>query len=170
MQDLALSPLTVANFAEFGHVLVPAPHGEAGVGVNEGTALRYDHIAQIQNLRPISATLNVAQFRCQPRTLPFLVRTLEKHPCSTQLFVPLNASRYVVVVAHGGDTPDLATLAAFLADGRQGIAYHPGVWHHTLMALDGETDFSCMVWEDASAEDCVVRHLAEADVRQVSRL
>jgi ureidoglycolate lyase len=99
--------------------------------------------------------------------LPFTVRTLEKHPLSTQLFVPLGAERYVVVVALGDAAPDLSTLSAFLASGKQGITYHPGVWHHTLMALDQPTDFSCLVWEDGGRDDCSVHELAAADFRCV---
>lgn len=160
--------LTVASFARFGEVLIASPRGEAGVGVNEGTARRYDRIASLQNLRPATASLNVAYFHCAPRTLPFTVATVEKHPFSSQLFVPMNASRYVVVVSLGGDAPDLETMEAFLVEGNQGVSYNPDVWHHTLMALDVETDFSCFVWEDGTPGDCVVTTLAESQRPQVN--
>ena len=32
-------------------------------------------------------------------------------------FIPMNASRFIVLVALGGDHPDLSTLAAFVAGG-----------------------------------------------------
>ena len=76
----------------------------------------------------------------------------------------MNAARYLVVVARGGDAPDLATLAAFVASGTQGVSYLPGVWHHPMIALDHEIDFTCLAWEDGTAGDCVVvdRDYAEA--------
>jgi ureidoglycolate lyase len=75
----------------------------------------------------------------------------------------MNASRFLVVVAEGPDeAPDPLTVRAFLATGRQGITYQPGVWHPPLHAMDHETDFACLVSEDGSAEDCIVSQLAEA--------
>ena len=68
----------------------------------------------------------------------------------------MNASRYIALVALGGDRPDLSTLAAFVAEGPQGISYAPGVWHHPMLTLDSETDFVVFVHEDGAAEDCVV--------------
>jgi ureidoglycolate lyase len=35
----------------------------------------------------------------------------------------MNASRFLVVVALGGDAPDLSTLGVFLATGPQAISY-----------------------------------------------
>lgn len=89
------------------------------------------------------------------------IRLLEKHPYSTQLFVPMNASRFLIVVARGGDRPDLACIAAFIASGLQGVTYAPGVWHHPMIALDDATDFTCLTWEDGTASDCVMSDLVE---------
>jgi ureidoglycolate lyase len=160
---LPLRPLTREGFAPFG--LVVGPTGTP-VRVNEESALRYDAVAHLENLRTTSATLNIAYFDCSPRTLPFDVRVVEKHPMSAQLFVPMNAARYVVVVAAEGETP--GQLHAFLAEGTQGIAYHPGIWHHTLMALDQQTAFTCFVWEDGTELDCTVHTLAEDETRRVT--
>jgi ureidoglycolate lyase len=68
----------------------------------------------------------------------------------------MNASRYIALVALGVERPDLSTLAAFVAEGPQGISYGPGVWHHPMLTLDSETDFVVFVHEDGTPEDCVV--------------
>jgi ureidoglycolate lyase len=134
-----------------------SPRGEPGRPANRGTARRFDRLVALENLRPASATLNVCVFRCAPRPPPLKIEIalLEKHPASTQVFLPMSARRYLVVVALGDARPDLSTLAAFEAAGGQGISYHPGVWHHPMIALDAQADFACLVWEDGSDTDCI---------------
>ncbi len=157
-------PLTREDFAPFGQVLeITAALGE-GKPVNMGTARRHDAVLSIENLRA-NATLNIAAFRCQP-SVPgrFPVVELEKHPHSGQLFVPLNATRYLVAVAHGDETPNLDTLEVFLASGRQGVCYGPGIWHQPMIVFDVETDFSCFVWEDGTREDCVPYRLRHDEI------
>jgi ureidoglycolate lyase len=163
VSDLIVQPLTPEAYAPYGDVLMVAPRGEPGAPANQGTARRYDRLAAIENLRPATATLNVAAFRCAPRRAwPMDLELLEAHPASTQVFVPMRVARYLVVVARGGATaPDLGTLAAFVAHGAQGVSYRPGVWHHPMIALDDDADFLCLVHEDGSPGDCVVAALPE---------
>ncbi len=164
MQELSAQPLTADAYAPYGDVIMASRHGEPGLPGNQGTALRFPHLAKLIDARPGRARANLGIFRCAPRAVwPMPLTLLEKHPSSTQLFVPMNASHYLVVVARGGDAPDLATLAAFVATGAQAITYHPGVWHHPMIALGGVTDFTCLVWEDDTADDCVVCAYDEAD-------
>lgn len=151
-------PLTPATYAPYGKVLMASPRGEAGAVANLGTALRFDDVVGVENRRdPSTCPLKVKVFRSRP--VPFERRKLallEKHPHSTQLFIPMNASRYIALVALGGERPDLSTLAAFVAEGPQGISYGPGVWHHPMLTLDSETDFVVFVHEDGTPDDCVV--------------
>ncbi len=158
-------PLTADGFAAYGSVVVAERGDVTGKPANQGTAKRYDWLADLANLRPESAKPNLCLFRCSPRTeWPMKVEILEKHPYSTQVIVPMNADRYVVLVArHGGETPDLTTLRAFVATGRQGVAYLPGTWHHPLLALGQETDFGCVVFEDRGEGDCTLISLAAAE-------
>jgi ureidoglycolate lyase len=121
---------------------------------NSGTARRFNHLAALENLRP-GAKPNLCVFRVQPAMAnPIEVRMLERHRHSTQAFVPMAASRYLVVVCGGGEEPDLSTLKAFIASGTQGITYKPGTWHHPLIGLDKQTDFACIVHEDDTERDC----------------
>ena len=148
---LVARPLEAAAYEPYGGVIEASASAPPA---NQGTALRRDRVVAVANERA-SASLNVAVFRCAARAMPTTIALLEKHPHTTQAFVPMNASRYLVVVALGGDAPDLGTLAAFVASGRQGVSYRPGVWHHPMIALDAETDFVCLVHEDGSRDDCV---------------
>ena len=37
--------------------------------------------------------------------------------------------------------PDEQEIFAFLSNGKQGVTYHQGVWHHPLITLEAESDF-----------------------------
>jgi ureidoglycolate lyase len=163
-QIVQTEPLTPEAFAPFGSVLSGERPDVTGKPANQGTARRFDWLSAVENLRPATARLNLCLFRCSPRTeWPLAVEILEKHPLSTQAIVPMNAERYVVLVARPGtDTPDLDSLRAFVATGRQGVAYLPGTWHHPLLALGRETDFGCVVWEDESGGDCTLVTIPES--------
>ena len=115
-------PLTSAAYEPYGKVIMASPRGEPGAVANLGTALRFDDVVDCKNARPESAALKVKVFRSSP--VPREKRPLallEKHPKSTQLFIPMNASRFIALVALGGDHPDLSTLKAFVARGPQEI-------------------------------------------------
>lgn len=158
MRTLEPEPLTRESYARYGDVIAATDHARSA---NQGTAQKSEHLAQLVDRRGARANLSV--FRCAPRALPHVVTLLEKHPSSTQVFVPMNAARYLVIVALGEERPDLSTLRAFLAQPNQGITYHPGVWHHPMVALDRETDFFCLVFEDGTAGDCTEHPLSESE-------
>lgn len=149
-----IRPLTSEAYSPFGEVIA-ARTTPPRMG-NQGRASIWDRLAPLENRR-VNATPNLSLFRTVAWPEPFVdVRVLERHPRSTQLFVPMTAARYLVIVAPGADAPDLSRLAAFVAGPDQGITYHPGTWHHPLLALDRDADFTCLVWEDGTAEDCEI--------------
>ncbi len=153
IRELAVEPLTGAAFQAFGDV-IEVPRG-GGQTVNDGTAVRHDNIAALE-LTADGGRPALGLFRVRPQRLPLECRTLERHPLSSQAFVPVGDRRFLVVVAPaGGDEPDAAATRAFVTDGRQGVNYRPGVWHHPVLALDGETDFVMMGRAD-DGRDCDV--------------
>lgn len=153
-------PLTVEGFAPWGDVVSAGLR--AGSSANQGTAVRFDRCATLGCTRG-EPTPNLAVFRAKPQTLPFTVRLLERHPCSSQAFLPLIVSRYLIVVAPtlADGLPDLAGLRAFLCGPGQGINYHVGVWHHPMIALDTPGELAMLAWEDGGPLDCVEHPLAE---------
>ena len=54
-----------------------------------------------------------------------------------------------------GDSPNADASRAFITNGRQGVNYHPGVWHHPVLALGKETDF-VMIGRAEDGYDCDV--------------
>jgi ureidoglycolate lyase len=135
----------------------------AGKSANQGTAVRFDHVATIASSRD-SAKANVAVFRSVEKSLPFEVKLLERHPCSSQMFVPMTCAEYLVVVcgddAHG--EPDLETLRAFVCREGQGFNYRPGLWHHPIIALEAPAEFIMLAFEDGTTLDCEEHPLAES--------
>lgn len=164
---LEVRPLDPVAFQPFGRVV--ATGLQASTSANQGTAQRYDFVSDLISTRP-HAKANLAVFRSTPKSLPLDVVMLERHPCSTQVFLPMKITRYLVCVAptaaDGG--PDLSGLKAFTCEPGQGVAYAPGTWHHPMVALDGPAEFAMLVWEDGTALDCEVRQLGTS-IRLVER-
>lgn len=161
--EIAAEPLLREAYRPYGDIVAADPRLPSA-SANAGTALRYDHLGTLENLRPGKAAPNLCVFRVQPVVdNPFVVRLLERHRHSTQLFIPMaGAERYLVIVCGAEDAPDLRTLKAFVARTGQGITYRPGIWHHPVVALDRPTDFACLVHEDGTLDDGEVRDIAPA--------
>jgi ureidoglycolate lyase len=87
--------------------------------------------------------------------LPYTIDTLERHPYSAQIFIPLDVARYVVVAApdapDGG--PDITRIQAFLAPGNLGIVYRQSVWHAGASVLDRPGSFTVLMWRNDSPDD-----------------
>lgn len=126
--------LTPAAFAAFGQVISVSAGGQP-LSINDGTALRFEALALVDTDTQGRAGLSL--FRAQPRSLPFRLQRLERHPLGSQAFMPLDpGTRYVVVVAGADRLP-----VAFLVEGGSGVNLARGVWHHPLITLDRRADF-----------------------------
>ena len=134
---LAIRPLTKSAFAPFGDVVEADPATMRLI--NGGTTERYHALAHPEALGE-GAELIVSLFRGQPRSLPYVVDMVERHPFGSQSFHPLQDRPWLVIVARDEDgVPGLPHV--FMASGRQGINYRANTWHHPLMALDKISDF-----------------------------
>ena len=134
---LEIKPLTREAFAPFGEV-VEASDAVRHFTINAGNTERYHDLANIEP-GPDGRVI-VSIFRGQPRSLPFTVQMMERHPLASQAFVPMSGRPYLVVVAPAGAPPGVEDLKVFLARGDQGVNYATGVWHHPLLALEGVCD------------------------------
>lgn len=140
MSSLRLTPqpLTREAFAPFGDV-IEASDAVRHFTINAGNTERYHDLAQIE-AGPDGKVI-VSIFRGQPRTLPFSVEMMERHPLASQAFIPMSGKPYLIVVAPAGAAPKAEDLRVFLARGDQGVNYATGVWHHPLLALETVCDF-----------------------------
>ncbi|MET3717825.1 ureidoglycolate lyase [Pseudomonas sp. PvP001] len=138
MRTLPIEPLTKAAFAPFGDVI--ETEGSAHFLINNGSTQRFDRLADVQlGTEQDQAVISI--FRARTLPMPLTVRMLERHPLGSQAFIPLLGNAFLIVVAPAGDVPRSEDVHAFISDGRQGINYHKGVWHHPVLALHDQDDF-----------------------------
>ncbi|GAD94130.1 ureidoglycolate hydrolase, putative [Paecilomyces variotii No. 5] len=164
------------------------PHGPAPVVANQGSALKYSPISPLQDgytgtcPSGKAASARMSMFSCFPRKLrklddgsstgvqangpaeAFDVQILERHPFTTQTFIPIDLSSksyaggqeepsFLVIVSptlkgevatatdESGKTvsinnpPDLNNIKAFIARGGQAVTYGAGTWHAPMVVL-----------------------------------
>ena len=166
-RTLKIEPLEHMAFEAFGDV-IELPH-DGGRIINDGTAIRHDRIAMLE-LTADGGQPVLDIFHVKPVSLPFECQMLERHPISSQAFVPIGECRFLVVVAPAeDDSPDANVSRAFITNGRQGVNYHPGVWHHPILALGEETDF-VMIGRAEDGYDCDVVSFARGITISIPRV
>jgi len=142
---LMAKPLTAEAFAPFGEV----------IALGKGVPGTRDAFAAAMDNHRDDARLNVSVSCSNPKPVPLKVRAMERHPHSGQTFVPLEISRYLILVAPSdtGGAPQMDRLQAFVAGPDQGINYHAGVWHHPFTALDRSSECLVLRFDNGSDED-----------------
>lgn len=147
MRELRPKPLTVEAFAPFGDLIEARG---APLLINQGHAKRYHDLAAL-DVASEGGRAVVSIFHSTPPAYPFVIREMERHPKSTQAFVPLSGRPFLVVVAPLGPFNENA-IEAFVAMPEQGINLHKGVWHHFNLALEAESAF-LVIDRDAADEN-----------------
>lgn len=185
LPSVKAEPLTPEAFAPYGGV-ISADHQMATVtssAANYGTATKVHKVSPITNNYSQApsgkvATANWNIFRCKAPThliskksadghAEYTAKVLERHPFSTQAFIPmgqdLSKVSYIVIVAKSdGSTddnlPDPALVKAFVCKGNQSVTYGMGTWHAPMVVVDENIpylDFAVMIHENGVAdEDC----------------
>ncbi|NKB56519.1 MAG: DUF1932 domain-containing protein [Alphaproteobacteria bacterium] len=142
---LVAQPLTADAFAPFGDV----------IAIGQGEPGTRDAFAAAMDNKRSDAQLNVSVSRAKETPVPLQVKWMERHPYSGQTFVPLDISRYLMLVAPStpNGAPNLGKLQAFIAGPDQGINYRAGVWHHPFTALDRPSECLVLRFDDGSEAD-----------------
>lgn len=182
--SVVATALTPESFAPYGGV-ISADHQIKNVvasSANYGTAVKLHKVAPIENhfekcKSGAAATPRWNVFRCSaPKHLiepvgtlskKYQAKVLERHPYSTQTFLPMGQPKdrdsYVVIVAKTDLSsplrlPDPATVKAFVCKGNQSVTYGAGTWHAPMVVIDETVphiDFAVFINENGVAEeDC----------------
>jgi ureidoglycolate lyase len=152
--------LTAEAFAPFGDVIEVT--GRKFRWINEDSCERFDDLAQVDVLAAAGRPV-ISIFKSQPRALPFQVKTLERHPLSSQAIIPLDGLPFLVVVAEHGDSPISGRIHAYRSSGAQGVNYRRNTWHHALIALERTSHF-LVVDRAGPGENCDESPVADSVV------
>ncbi|CCH40620.1 hypothetical protein BN7_154 [Wickerhamomyces ciferrii] len=118
--SVVTKPLTPEAFKDYG-TIISADHQIGSVeqsSANYGTAIKVHKVSKIENNSNLAPSKNIARanwniFRCSPPThlfsknedqdIVYRSKVLERHPFSTQTFLPMGASKdlnaYIVICA-----------------------------------------------------------------------
>ncbi len=136
--SLIAQPLTADAFAPFGNVI--ESDGHVPIAINRGMCHRFHDLAEVDvSSNGGRALINL--FESQPYALPLALTSFERHSLGSQAFIPLGDTPFLVVVAPPGDAIEPQAVRAFVTNGRQGVNYRKGVWHHSLIVTEGVARF-----------------------------
>ncbi len=143
MRIIRVNAITKDLFSPYGQLL-DIPKGPG----------RYDYVAKVFNDREL-ASANLLLVQIEPSNLPIEIAAFERHPHSSQTFIPMKVSKYLIIVCPQSPSgvPDYFKTVAFIVPGDAGINYNPGVWHYPLTVLDNLGSFAALVWEDGGSSD-----------------
>ena len=157
MRTLKIEPLTKEAFAPFGDVI--ETDGSEYFMINNGSTRRYHQLATVETAQPDDRAI-ISIFRAEALAMPLSIRMLERHPLGSQAFIPLLGNPFLIVVAPVGDVPQSESVRAFRSNGRQGVNYHRGVWHHPVLTIEKRDDF-LVVDRSGSGNNCDEHYFTE---------
>jgi len=141
VDSLFVEPLNAEAFAAYGDVV--EFEGHDSYPINNGMADRYHALADVE-LGGEQARATISLVASRQFDMPRRVDHLEYHPLGSQAFLPLDLSPFIVVVCPVAEEPDLGQLRAFVTNGKQGINYRLGTWHHVLLTPYAPMRFICV--------------------------
>ena len=133
-RDIMCQPLTADAFAPFGDVI--EMRGAPDKLINAGKCGRFHDLAQLDFGQDGRAGISL--FDAEPRSLPYMLDLLERHPDGSQAFLPMTQNPFLVIVSETAHSRPLA----FLTAPGQGINLHRGTWHGVLTPLHAPGLFS----------------------------
>ena len=127
---IAPQPLTAAAFAPFGDVLDCA--GAPDMIINQGMCGRFHDRATLEF--GANGAAGISLFNATPRSFPYVLDMMERHPLGSQAFIPMTEHPFLVIVAeNSGNAPQ--NPQAFMTRAGQAVNYHRNIWHGVLTPL-----------------------------------
>lgn len=148
-REIIAEPLTAKAFAPFGDVLEAT--GQPTKLINEGACGRWHDLAAMDF---VDGRAGISLFRADIRSLPYRFDLVERHPDGSQVFIPMEAVPFLVIVAPDDDGRP-GTPRAFVTRPGQAINFHRGVWHGVLTPIAGGGLFAVVdrIGEGANLEE-----------------
>ena len=122
-----------SNFAPYGDLI--SSDNINPIDINAGYAKRFDDLANVNTLKDKGKTI-VSIFSALKRTFPMIIDMMEKHPLSSQAFIPMKETTFLSFVAPPGKFPEIDKIQSFIIPPKTGINYKPGIWHFPLISTE----------------------------------
>ena len=130
MSDILIHPLTQDAFAAFGDIITLKDTPDKLI--NQGLCGRHHDLVAL-DFGP-DGRAGISLFNATPRSLPYHLELVERHPEGSQAFLPMTQNPFLVIVAPDEGGIPGRPLAFRTAPG-QGINFHRNVWHGVLTPL-----------------------------------
>ena len=151
--------ITRSNFATYGDLI------SAGdikpMDINAGYAKRFDNLANINTSRDGGKTI-VSIFSALKRNFPMKIDMMEKHPLSSQAFIPMKETTFLSFVAPPGKFPEINKVQSFIIPPKTGINYKPGIWHFPLISTE-DTHF-LVIDRKGSGENLIIHKFEKGKI------
>ena len=126
-----------SNFNTYGDLI--STNDINPIDINAGYAKRFDNLADLNTSNESGKTI-VSIFSALKRTFPMKIDMMEKHPLSSQAFIPMKDTTFLAFVAPPGDKPEIGEIKSFIISSGVGINYKAGIWHFPLISTE-DTNF-----------------------------
>ena len=131
--NLTIKNINKENFYQYGQLI--STKDVNSEKINSDTTKSFYDLVDIEILGDNNqCRINI--FKAKKRQFPLEINMLENHPFSSQSFIPLQNTSFIVVVAPISKTPNLELLEAFKVPSEEGINFKPKVWHFPLIAIE----------------------------------
>ena len=136
-REIRIEPLTAEAFAPFGDMLDAS--GPPDKMINAGLCGRFHDRAQL-DFGP-GGRAGISIFNAEPRSLPYTLNLMERHPEGSQAFLPMTSEAFLVIVAPD-ENGRPGTPRAFKTAPHQGVNFHRNSWHGVLTPLQSPGIFA----------------------------
>lgn len=125
--------ITKDNFSIYGDLITT--RNKISENINKNTTQSFFDLANIEILgEDKNVRLNI--FNSKKRIFPIIIDMLEMHPLSSQVFLPMSITNFIVLVAPINTKPDLSKIEYFKISNGDGINFKSGVWHFPLISIN----------------------------------
>lgn len=164
--------ISPSNFQKFGEIMSGADQIDNSISANYGTAIKMLNVTKVTNTyyESPSGVKERPNFNIFRSSIPnhliyngtYLSKVLERHPYTTQSFIPMGQPprvSYLVIVALSDPLTTLpipSSIKAFLVSGNQAVTYAAGTWHAPMVVIDSTVpyiDFAVFQYENGVPND-----------------
>ena len=130
--ELYFKEITEDNFSLYGDLITTK--NKISEDINKKTTQSFFDLANIEILgEDKNARLNI--FNAKKRIFPLNIDMLEMHPLSSQVFLPMSKTDFIVLVAPIDKKPDLNKIEVFKISKGDGINIKASIWHFPLISI-----------------------------------